>query len=389
MRPRKPMKYLPFIFRNLMRNRRRTLLSVLSIGISMFIFSALMSLPAVVRQLLHDRISNLRLDCANKAGFGGYDYTLPLSYAATIRAMPHVDAVSGALYAIGNYRDPGQMVPILAVEPSQMSIIYPDWGITPELASALEHSRSSGLVTAAMMKRYRWRIGDNVTFHSVNLPTDVDVTIAGSLDGANAPPNMVMVPFERLNQAMGNRGNAVLFFIRIDRSESANPVIREIDSRFANSAFETSTQTELGMAQNRLQNFRLLFVGVQFIAVVIAMVIGLVASNTAAMSVRERRHELAVMRSLGFTRRMLVGSIVIEGLMIGLAAGALGAVLAYLALAILGSDLLFAGRMVLHLTPAVAAGSIALASVIGLSSAAIPALNATRYDIATALRATV
>ena len=138
MRPRKPMKYVPFIFRNLMRNRRRTLLSVLSIGISMFIFAALMSLPSVVRQLLRDRISNLRLDCANKAGFGGYDYTLPLSYGGKIRAMPHVDAVSGALYAIGNYRDPGQMVPILARRPEQMAIIYPDWGITPaELAALL------------------------------------------------------------------------------------------------------------------------------------------------------------------------------------------------------------------------------------------------------------
>ena len=95
-------------------------------------------------------------------------------------------------------------------------------------------------------------------------------------------------------------------------------------SRFANSAYETSTQTELGMAQIRLQQFRLLLVGVQFIAVIVAMVIGLVAANTAAMSVRERRHELAVMRSIGFTRRMLVGSIATEGLLIGLAAGAFG-----------------------------------------------------------------
>ena len=74
------MKYLPLILRNLFRNRRRTILSVLSIGISMFIFSALMSLPSVVRELLRDRTSNLRLDCANKAGFGGFDYTLPFSY---------------------------------------------------------------------------------------------------------------------------------------------------------------------------------------------------------------------------------------------------------------------------------------------------------------------
>ena len=143
------------------------------------------------------------------------------------------------------------------------------------------------------------------------------------------------------------------------------------------------------MAQIRLRQFRLLFVGVQFIAVIIAFVIGLVAANTAAMSVRERRHELAVMRSIGFTRRMLVGSLVVEGLLIGLGAGLLGAAIAWLVLKILGSDMLFAGRLVLHLTPMVALGSVGLAAAIGLLSAAIPALNATRRDIANALRATV
>ena len=362
---------------------------MLSIGISMFIFAALMSLPAVVRQVLRDRISALRLDCGNKAGFGGFDYTLPYSYAQTIRTMPHVAAVSGALFAIANYRNPGEAIPILGVDPEQMSIIYPDWGIAPADTAALVRSRSSALVTTTMMKRFKWKLGDKITFRALNLASDIDVTIAGSLSGAGTPPMAVIVPYERLNQAEGNRNKVVLFFIRIDRSEDATAVIKAIDSRFANSAFETSTQTELGMAQSRLQQFRLLFVGVQFIAGIVAIVIGLVAANTAAMSVRERRHELAVMRSIGFTRRMLVGSIIAEGVLIGLAAGILGSTLAYLVLRVLGSDLLFGGRLIIHVTPMVATGSIALAAAIGFLSAAIPAFNATHRDIATALRATV
>jgi putative ABC transport system permease protein len=383
------MKYLPLVFRNLFRNRRRTMLSILSVGISMFIFSALMSLPAVVRQLLHDRVSALRLDCGNKAGFGGFDYTLPISYAETIRAMPHVDAASSVLFAIGNYRDPGETIPIAGFDPAQMAAIFPDWGITPELAEALAHSRSSALVSSMMMKRFHWQVGDKVTFHTASLDSDLDVTIAGNLGGANPPPMIVIVPFERLNQMMGNLGRAMLVFIRVDSSESAPAVIRSIDSRFANSAYETTTETELGMAQQRLQQFRLLFVGVQFIAVIVAFVIGMVAANTSAMSVRERRHELAVMRSIGFTRRMLVGAIVSEGVMIGLAAGLLGCAIAYLVLLVVGSNLIFEGRLIIHLTPMVAIGSIALAAAIGFTSAAIPALTATRRDIATALRATV
>ncbi|HVN29796.1 MAG TPA: ABC transporter permease, partial [Candidatus Binataceae bacterium] len=135
--------------------------------------------------------------------------------------------------------------------------------------------------------------------------------------------------------------------------------------------------------------FRLLFVGVQFIAFIVAIVIGLVASNTAAMSVRERRHELAVMHAIGFTRRMLVASIASEGVLIGLSAGLLGAGTAYVVLELAGSRLIFGGRIVLQLTKTVAIGSIALAAAIGLISAAIPAWTATRRDIATSLRATV
>ena len=116
------------------------------------------------------------------------------------------------------------------------------------------------------------------------------------------------------------------------------------------------------------------------------IVIALVSANTAAMAVRERRHELAVMRALGFTRRTLVGFIVTEGLLMGLIAGVLGSTIAYIALRI--ACLLLGPEFGLHLMPAVASESVAVAAVIGLVSAAIPALSATRRAIADSLRAT-
>ena len=381
------MKFLPLIFRNIFRNRRRTILSILSIGISMFVFALLMNLPAVVQQLLRDRVSALRLDCSSKGGLG-LDYTLPVSYGETIRAMPHVEAVSGAIFVLANYRDPGLMIPVIAADPMQMLAIYPDWGITPDTAAELERSRSSALVTPGMIKRFKWKLGDKVVLHAVNLPVDLDFTIIGVL-GKNSPESMVIVPFERINQMEINRDRAAVFFIRIDHADSAPAVIQAIDSRFVNSDFPTNTETELGLAKSRLSMLRLLFVGVQLIAGIIVIVIATVAANTAAMSVRERRHELAVMRSIGFTRRMLVGSVVIEGVLIGFAAGASGALLAYLVLSVVGPNLLFAGRVVFRLMPSVAAETIGIAAAIGLLSAAIPALNATRRDIAEALRATI
>lgn len=383
------MKFLPLILRNIFRNRRRTILTVLSIGISMFIFAALMSLPAVVRRVLRDRISALRLDCASKGGLGGLDYTLPVAYEQTIRGIPHVEAVTGAVFVLANYRDPGLLIPVVAADPMQMLAIYPDWGITPAAAAELERSRSSALVSAGLMKRFKWKIGDKVVVHAMNLPVDIDFMISGILESKNAPESIVIVPYERINQVEVNRDRAMVFFIRIDRADTAPAVIQQIDSRFANSAFPTTTETEVGLAQSRVGMLRLLFVGVELIAGIIVIVIAMVAANTASMAVRERRHELAVMHAMGFTRRFLVGSIVIEGVLIGFAAGGLGALIAYLVLQVVGSTLFFEGRLVFRLMPSVAAETIAIAAAIGLLSAAIPAFNATRREIAEALRATI
>ena len=171
------------------------------------------------------------------------------------------------------------------------------------------------------MKRLDWKIDDQVTLHGLTTPGDIAFTIVGT-SGDLGPDNVVLVPLERLNQMQGNLGQVILFFVRIDRSEFAATVIRQIDDRFANSPAETETQTELGVAQHQVRDLRILFVGVKLIAVIVVMVIVMVAANTAAMAVRERRHELAVMRSIGFTRAALVTLLIVEGLMMGAAAGA-------------------------------------------------------------------
>ncbi len=195
----------------------------------------------------------------------------------------------------------------------------------------------------------------------------------------------MIVPIDRLNQLEDFQGRVAVFFVKADASEFAQPLIKQIDGRFANAPFETSTQTELGVAQSQLHDFRLLFVGAQLIAGIVVIVIALVSANTAAMAVRERRRELAVMRALGFTRRTLVGFIVAEGMLMGLAAGALGSAIAYIALRIAGPSLL-GPEFGLHLMPGVAAESVAVAAAIGLLSAAIPALSTTRRAIADSLR---
>ncbi len=376
------MKFVPLIVRNLLRNRRRTILSVLSIAVSTLIFAALMSVPAVAARLLRDRVSALRLICANKAGFS---YLLPAAYGETIRGLPHVSAMTGYLVMMTSYRKAGELIPIIGLDPDQLHVIFPEWASAQD-AAALGRSRSVGLAGPGLMKRFKWKVGDNVILHGLAPPADLSFTIVGTL-GSQTTNNVVIVPIDRLNKIADFEGKVAVFFVKADASEFAQPLLKEIDGQFANAPAETSTQTELGVAQSQLHDFRLLFVGAQLFAGIVVVVIALVSANTAAMAVRERRHELAVMRAIGFTRRFIVGLLVTEGMLMGLVAGALGSAFSYGALRIAGPSLL-GPEFGLRLMPAVAAESVAIAAVIGLASAAIPALSGTRRSITDSLRAT-
>jgi putative ABC transport system permease protein len=376
------MKFVPLIIRNLLRNRRRTILSVLSIAVSTCIFAGLMSVPAVAARILRDRVSTLRLICGNKAGF---NYLLPAAYGETIRDLPHVAAMTGYLVMMTSYRKAGELIPVIGLDPDQFHVIWPEWASAQD-AAALGRSRSAGLVGSELVKRFKWKVGDNIILHGLSPPADLSLTIAGML-GSRQTRNLVIVPIDRLNKLEDFQGKVAIFFVKADASEFAQPLLKEIDEHFANAPFETSTQTELGVAQSQLHDFRLLFVGAQLIAGIVVIVIALVSANTAAMAVRERRHELAVMRAIGFTRRTLVSFLITEGLLMGLAAGAIGSAIAYGLLRIFGPALL-GPDFGLRLMPAVASESIAVAAAIGLLSATIPALSATRRAIADSLRST-
>jgi len=375
------MKFVPFVMRNLTRNRRRTLLGVLSIGISTFIFAALMSVPAVAAKLLRDRISALRIVCSAKAGFS---YPLPAAYGEKIRRLRHVDAMTGYIVMLTTYREPSNYVPLIGLDPAQLHDIWPAWA-TADGAAALGKSRSAALAGHALMAKYKWRVGDNVIVQGIVPPMDLPLNIVGELEDQTVE-NVIIVPIERLDQIALFHGKVGVFFVKADRSEWAKPLVKEIDNAFADAPFETLTQTEMGVAQGQLHDLRLLFVGVKLIAVVVVIVIALVSANTAAMAVRERGHELAVMRAVGFTRARLVRFMIAEGVLIGFAAGAFGLSIAYGVLRVFGAKAL-GEEFGLHLMPMVAFESVTIAAAIGLLSAAIPALSATRRTIVDSLRA--
>lgn len=380
------MNYPSLVLRNLTRNKRRTILTTLSITVSVFIFASLISLPGLLNQVLRDRANSLRLICHSKASLL---YMLPESYRRQIERVPHVDAVAAYSVFLATYRDPNEQLGVLAVDDDHLREIFPDWDISAETEREFESLRTAALIATNLMKVYRWKIGQTIMLRGTMYPVDLQLTIVGVLNEEASGPRII---FRRdyMEELLGRPGTANLFWVKIDHSQAAPEVIAAIDEMFANSAHETATETEVALIKNQIGGtLGLMLNGAKFLAAIVMFTIALVAANTAAMAVRERRHEMAVMRAIGFTRNSIVGRILVEGLLVGVTGGMLGCALTFLGFDLLPHVSGALGPLALAMTlqPRIIAYSFMIAATIGAASGFIPAALATRGDISTELRA--
>src|SRR5208282_5416503 len=181
------MKFFALILKNLFRNKRRTALTVFSIAVSLFIFSALVSLPTVANQILADTASSARIVTHNKSGF---TYSLPLAYRQKIAIMPHVTATASESWFGGMLHDVTDQFPNLAIDHDQADLMWPDWDLTPEQWEQFKKLRTACLVGPDTMKRFNLKVGQQIILKGTLYPFDVTLNIVGVM-GGKAPPNML------------------------------------------------------------------------------------------------------------------------------------------------------------------------------------------------------
>ena len=93
---------------------------------------------------------------------------------------------------------------------------------------------------------------------------------------------------------------------------------------FKNSLAETLTETERAFQLGFVTMSEAILVAIRMVSLVIICIIMAVVANTMAMSVRERMHEFAVFKTLGFGAFYLASLILGESLVVCAAGGALG-----------------------------------------------------------------
>jgi putative ABC transport system permease protein len=384
------MDFARIIFRDLGRNRRRTIMTITSIAVSLFVFCALMSFAKVPDQLRANANNSVRLVCRNKAGLG---HGLPQAYTPKIRALSHIVAISAWNFFGSRYRRPDDTFPTVDVDVQDIEVIWPEWQIQPSALAAFRTIRRAALVAPKLMRRYGWQVGDEVALFGIQDLIPVTTQIVGVL-GPKAPEDYFVFRRDYLVEIYRHFRHRVqpeydvdFYWIKADSVSSIPSIIAEVDQTFANSSYETMTDSEVGFITSFISSLNMLFAVAKVICVIVLNTMTLVAANTAAMSVRERRREVAVMRAIGFARERIVGMLIGESLAIAIVGGMLGCLAAYVTLwtADIGREIMGpfgAIRMPLI----VALYGIAGSAVIGFASGAIPAFQMVRRNIVDLLR---
>jgi len=374
-------KYALLVFKNLTRSKRRTILTILSIAVSLFIFAVLVSLPTFANQMLADTVSSVRILCRTKMGLG---YPLPEAYKVKIATIPHVVAVAPVVIYGGIYHEASDQFPSVATEPDKIDVMWSDWGFSG--VDEFKKIKTACLVAQGTMRRFNLHVGQQIELRGTVYPFNVTLTIVGTI--AKGPlPSFLIFRRDYFEEAAGKPGIAHEFWVRVDDSRVVPEVAAAIDNQFANSAAETRSASEAAAVGSILARYRIFMKLAECLGLVVVVAIGLVAANTAAMSIRERRSEIAVMRSIGFPSRVILSLLVGESLIVALSGGAIGCGVAFGLFKVFALNADALGPFVsLHVPPFVLAETLGVAALMGVFSAYVPARAAARRSIVETLR---
>lgn len=377
------MKYFPLVLANLGRHKLRTVLTIASVALALFLFASLRTVVTTLGAAAQFG-SARRLVVTNATGIV---FPLPLAYANRLSTVSGVEGVSWANWFGGRYGDGKRFFANFAVDVESYLDLYPEIQLPPEQRAAFLQDRSSALVGRGLLNVFGWHLGQNVTLQGTIFPGDWTFTIRGVYTPSDRAINddMLLFHHDYFDERIGRAGIAGWYVVRINDPNRAAQIAKTIDDQFRNSSSPTKTGTEQAFNASFATmwgNVRLLM-GTIGIAVVFAIL--LVTANAMMMSARERTGEIAVLKTIGYPDRTLFGLVLLEagvvtltGALIGLG----GAKLLYRATNFNAAGFL-PGFDVTRSTLVLGA---AVALLLMLASGLVPAVRAARLPVIQALR---
>ncbi|HEX5816804.1 MAG TPA: ABC transporter permease [Methylomirabilota bacterium] len=378
------------VWAQLFRRKTRTVLTLLSVIVAFLLFGLLQAVQVAFESGADTADAGRLLTTARYSIIE----PLPMAHARAIERVPGVVAVAFADWFGARYQNESNAFPVFAVDPARYLDMYPEFTVTPAHRAALVKTRTGAIAGRRLVERYGWRVGQKLPIASeIHAKTDGSLNwefdLVGILDAEDPAvqgnTDVVLINVAYFDEARQfGRGKTGWYIVRIADPSQARAISAEIDRQFANSPDETKTQPEKEFAIGFAKQIGDIGALVTRILIAVFFTILILTGNTMAQAVRERIPELAVLKTLGFSDRMVTGLVLGEALLLLGLGAALGMVAAVGVLPALNSNTggrfppLFVDATTWLLAAVIAA---ALAVVIGLP----PALRVGRLRIVDAL----
>jgi putative ABC transport system permease protein len=377
------VKYLRLVVANLGRHKLRTVLTILSVALALFLFASLRSVTTTLAASAQFGGAR-RLVTLNATGLV---FPLPLAYGNRIKALPGVTGLSWANWFGGKYGDGKTFFANFAVDPESYLAIYPEIVLPADQKQAFIQDRTGAIIGKRLLSRYGWKLGQNVTLQGTIFQGDWTFTIRGVYTPTDPAigDDVLIFHHDYFDERIGRAGIAGWYIVEIDDPSHAAAIAKSLDAMFRNSSSPTKTGTE----REFQASFATMWGNVSFlmstIGLAVVFAILLVTANAMMMSARERTGEIAVLKTIGFSDRLLFTLVMVEAgamALTGAALGLGGAKLLYPAINFNGAGFLPGFTVA---TSTLVIGALVAVGLM-LASGLVPAIRAARLPVVQALR---
>jgi len=377
------MKYKSLIIANLFRKKLRTTLTIGSFAVALFLFGLLIVVHGAFNQGV-DVAGADRLDVINKTSI---IQPLPYSYRDQILRISGVKAITYDNWFGGVYQDERNFFPQFAIDPENQRVVFPEFVIPDDQWKAFLEDREGAIAGSGIAKRFGWEVGDRIPIKGAIYPGDWEFNIRGIYTGSRDNDDLTQFWFhykyldERRQYGKGLVG---WYTVKLDTPDDGTRVAKTIDTMFANSPYETKTETEKALATDFAKQFGNIGFLISAVGSVVFFTLLLVTGNTMAIAVRERIGELAVLKAVGFNDRFVLFLVLGESLLIAAIGGAIG--LALCKLMTLGGDPTHGFLPFFYLPGPMILLGFGVALAVGVLAGILPATSAMRLRVVDALR---
>jgi putative ABC transport system permease protein len=382
------LRYFSLVWKNALRNRRRSLLTVLSLALSLCLLGLMLSIYYALYMSETPPAQALRLYTRNRVAI---TLPMPAFYLQRIIATSGVREAMPWQWYGGTYkdqRDTRNFFPRFGIDPKKVFTIFAEMSIPEDQKKAFQNDRRGCIVSRALADRLGFKLGDRISLIGDIYPGTLEVFVRGIYTSELGDESLYF-HWEYVRESLPAARKDLLSSIGIlaDSPGSVPRIMEAVDGQFRNSTVQTRTETERAFALgflNMMGNIKAILFS---ICSAVIFTIMLVSANTMAMSVRERVREVGILKTLGFRPGAILGIIVSEAMVIAAVGGLIGFVLANGLCFIVRQGPAFNSAIrTLTVPPPVMITMLLTAVTIALVSSFVPAWSAARIDILQALR---